>query len=542
MIDPPECPRHNNGKTVEDQNTEISRHSIPKNCRGNNILSNETLQQLDPYYTPPENFLAAANTQALYQAHLRAQMNQTGQQGTALPSITNQGTADSQQPSVQAPGASSPPIQQPIPPQTFAPQENQNNASEFFPHAQSRGPETSSPPKNNLAQRICSRQQISCVPREANATFPPSPTTNHPAPVKNVPLHPSAPPTPNTQQHNTEPAHPNDFPIPNPVIAPNLTAPIPHAPLINQPLFNNNFQNSNNRVHKLVRSVAPPVPNMPNIPLGQNFVPNISQWRFPQHRPSVVNQDITTVNSLPPNVHSHLAPSSTNVPLRFYQNSPPLIDMQSPSGAQQENLITTTSNVVPGLATPAFQPSYPYVGPTPLSWSSPQVSALAPPIPDNASLIRELADAITSKRNDPLPEWKLAEFNGDSLKWHEWYDQFKSAIDSQSLTDDVKLTYLKTLVTGKAKIAIAEFAYCGLMYKDALRTLERKFGQPQAVVSAQLDKLSNFPPLKKHNSDNIIKYSAAISSLVGVFNSLSYDADLKSASLLNQAVQSYHQT
>ena len=308
--------------------------------------------------------------------------------------------------------------------------------------------------------------------------------------------------------------------------------------------------------------------------------------------------------------------------------------MQSPSGTHQENPIATTSNFVPGLATPVFQPTYPYVGPTPLSWSGPQVSAPAPPIPDNASLVRELADAITSKKNDPLPEWKLAEFNGDPLKWHEWYGQFKSAIDSQSLTDDVKLTYLKTLVTGKAKIAIvefaycglmykdalrtlerkfgqpqavvsahldkpaitskkndplpewklaefngdplkwhewygqfksaidsqsltddvnltylktlvtgkakiaiAEFAYCGLMYKDALRTLERKFGQPQAVVSAHLDKLSNFPPLKMHNSDNIINYSAAISSLVGVLKSLSYDADLKSASLLNQAVQ-----
>ena len=52
----------------------------------------------------------------------------------------------------------------------------------------------------------------------------------------------------------------------------------------------------------------------------------------------------------------------------------------------------------------------------------------------------------------------------------EWYGQFKSAIDSQLLTDDVKLTYIKTLVTGKAKIAIAEFAYFGLMEKDALRT------------------------------------------------------------------------
>ena len=268
-------------------------------------------------------------------------------------------------------------------------------------------------------------------------------------------MHPSAPPSLNTQQHNSEPARPNDSPIPKPVFAPNLTAPIPHAPLINQPLVNNNFQNSNNRVHKFVRSVAPLFLNMPNIPLGQSFVPNMSHWRVPQHRPSLVNQDITNVNNVPPNVQAHIAQSVTNFPQQIYSNSPLLIDMQSPSGAQQENPIATTSNIVPGLATPVCQPTNPYVGPTPLSCSGPQLFAPTPSIADNASLIRELADAIT--------EWKLAQYNGDPLQWHEWYGQFKSAIDSQSLPDDVKLTYLKTLVTGKAKIAIAEFACCDLM-------------------------------------------------------------------------------
>ena len=268
--------------------------------------------------------------------------------------------------------------------------------------------------------------------------------------------------------------------------------------MINQPLVNNTFRNNNNRVNEVVRPVAAPVPNMPNIPLGQHFVPNMNHWRFPQHRPSIVKQYTTTVNSVPPNLQAHIAPSNTDVPLRIYQNPPLLIDMQSPSGTQQENPIATTSNVEPGLATPVFQPKYPYVGPTPLSWSGPQVSVPAPPIPDNVSLIRELADAITGKKNDSLLEWKLAQFNGDPLQWHEWNGQFTSGFDSQSITDDVKLRHLKTLVTGRAKTAIAEFAYCGLMYKDALRTLERNVGQPQAVVSAHLDKINNFPLLKMH--------------------------------------------
>ncbi len=113
--------------------------------------------------------------------------------------------------------------------------------------------------------------------------------------------------------------------------------------------------------------------------------------------------------------------------------------------------------------------------------------------------MRDLVDLLTVSRKDPLPEWKLPAdpripgLNGDPLLWHECYGQFKSAIDSQRLRDDVKLTYLKTLVTGKAKTAILEFDYCGSMYKDALRTLERKFGQPQAILSAHLNRFNSFP-------------------------------------------------
>ena len=75
------------------------------------------------------------------------------------------------------------------------------------------------------------------------------------------------------------------------------------------------------------------------------------------------------------------------------------------------------------------------------------------------------------------------------------------------------------------------------MYKDALKTLERNFGQPQTVVSAYLDKLANYPPVKMHNSDSVISYSATVSSLVGVFRSLNCVQDLSSASLLGQAIQ-----
>ena len=87
---------------------------------------------------------------------------------------------------------------------------------------------------------------------------------------------------------------------------------------------------------------------------------------------------------------------------------------------------------------------------------------------------------------------------------------------------DVKLTYLKTLVFGKNKTVIANFAYCGSMYTEAFKTLQIKMGQPQAVVGAYLDKLATYPAVKLHSSESIISYASTISSLVNVFQSLSY--------------------
>ena len=111
-----------------------------------------------------------------------------------------------------------------------------------------------------------------------------------------------------------------------------------HTPLlIIQPLVHNTFQNNTKQVHTVVRPVAPPVPNIPNILLGQHFMTNISHWRFPQHRPPLVNQNITPVNNVAPNVQAHIAPSVSNFPQQICSNAPLFIDMPSSFGTQQEN-------------------------------------------------------------------------------------------------------------------------------------------------------------------------------------------------------------
>ena len=68
-------------------------------------------------------------------------------------------------------------------------------------------------------------------------------------------------------------------------------------------------------------------------------------------------------------------------------------------------------------------------------------------------------------RKDHLPEWKLTEFDGNPLNWHEWFGEFKLTVGSAMLSDDKKLTNLKTLVVGEAKSAIAEYSSSGVLIR-----------------------------------------------------------------------------
>ena len=125
----------------------------------------------------------------------------------------------------------------------------------------------------------------------------------------------------------------------------------------------------------------------------------------------------------------------------------------------------------PGFQQPTQSPVYTPVQPVPADTFDPSSSS------SKHVTLEDLAAIFSMNGKDPLPEWKLTQFNGDPLVWHGWLGQFRSVVDSAHLTNDMKLTYLKTLITGKTKAAISEFAYCGDLYPDALKNLERKFGQ-----------------------------------------------------------------
>ena len=496
-----------------------------------NVADNLHHLEMLSQYTRPGVAISVAQQEALYREYLQAQLQQplTDQRveqahspsGSGKVNQVYQVPVDVQNVALPPP---QPPMQPPRPPTPVMAPTNSIFVPDFSKNPQVNqflGPKSSSVPcQLHMSMPHVPQQQNTPQSNIPHQTQVPIAHSSQNVPPLLNPLVNPPPVFPPQQLYNPQPPM-----VPSPIPA-SATAYL-HVPNIPQ----------QNIVHSPQTRLVPcPTEQRP----PQNCNLDLNLWSFPQNKPPNVNQ-ATNNATVYKNVQPYLHPSTANPTI-----SHPILQMSAQHNPNSNyaatcsipvNSFSTTTNIAPPFVTPVIKPTYGHTAPIPLCWGGPPHPTPPAPTSENASLIKALTDALTSKRNDPLPEWKLSQYNGDPLQWHEWYGQFKSAIDSQSLTDDVKLTYLKTLVTGKAKTAIAEFAYCGAMYKDALKTLERKFGQPQAVVSAHLDKLNSFPPLKMHNSDNIINYSGCISSLVGVFKSLSYDSDLKSAALLNTAVQ-----
>ena len=157
-------------------------------------------------------------------------------------------------------------------------------------------------------------------------------------------------------------------------------------------------------------------------------------------------------------------------------------------------------------------------------------------------LPRQGHNIVSNARDDyfirsSLPKLKLAEFSGDPLEWPEWSQLFQATVHAANMDDSVKMNHLKTMVTGKAKEAIAGLGYTAEMYNVAWNVLVRNFGKPQMVVNAQLKRIYSFPPMKPYDGAALIKFARIVSSCVNVSTQFNYVGDLNSEGVLGSATR-----
>ena len=91
------------------------------------------------------------------------------------------------------------------------------------------------------------------------------------------------------------------------------------------------------------------------------------------------------------------------------------------------------------------------------------------------------------------PQLEITPFDGDVLKWQEFWDQFEASIDKAHYSPIDKLNYLKSKLKGEALSAISGYQLSNNNYSVVVDVLKRRFGNPQLIIDAHYRSLSHLP-------------------------------------------------
>ena len=90
-----------------------------------------------------------------------------------------------------------------------------------------------------------------------------------------------------------------------------------------------------------------------------------------------------------------------------------------------------------------------------------------------------------------LLKLQLPNFDGNILKWPEFWDVFESSVDKQNIAKVSKFGYLKGALRGAAFTAISGIALTNDNYDVAVTLLKQKFGRPDCIIEMLYAKLQH---------------------------------------------------
>ena len=104
-----------------------------------------------------------------------------------------------------------------------------------------------------------------------------------------------------------------------------------------------------------------------------------------------------------------------------------------------------------------------------------------------------------------LPKLQLPNFDGNVLRWPEFWDIYESSVHRQDIPKVVKYSYLKGALRGSAASVMAGISITNEGYDVAIQILQERFGNKEVIIEALYAKLQRLPTASNKFSD--IKYT-----------------------------------
>lgn len=99
---------------------------------------------------------------------------------------------------------------------------------------------------------------------------------------------------------------------------------------------------------------------------------------------------------------------------------------------------------------------------------------------------------------------KIAKFDGDLMKWQEFWDRFESSIHSRENISKIdKFNYLKSLLSDTAYDTISGLTLTSANYDEAIDLLRKRYGNPQVLINAYMKTFVQLNPVKMDDVEGL---------------------------------------
>ena len=128
----------------------------------------------------------------------------------------------------------------------------------------------------------------------------------------------------------------------------------------------------------------------------------------------------------------------------------------------------------------------------------------------------------TARAGVKLPKIEVPSFDGDIMKWKQFWDQFRVSVhDSSNLNDAERMVYLQqALKDGSARSIIEGLAQSGEQYSEAIECLTSRFDRPRLIHQSHVKMIIEAPSIREGNGKEIRKLHDIIQQHVRALRSI----------------------
>ena len=136
---------------------------------------------------------------------------------------------------------------------------------------------------------------------------------------------------------------------------------------------------------------------------------------------------------------------------------------------------------------------------------------------------QSISEPSTNERAK-VPKLELTTYEGEPLKWLEFWEQFNSVIHKSSLATTMKFHYLRKVLVGRAAAAIKGLPTTEENYMVAIDKLLKEFADDSKVRSAHVKAIRDIPSVSNaHNLFKLRRFYEVISSNYASLESMNYE-------------------